>query len=117
MCATASIVYGGKMSLEAATARLPKEMLKEIEALAEEEQVDRSELMRRLIASALKQRKVEKAVKAYGDGRVTLWKAAEMAGLSLRQMMEVVREARINVPYTVDDLERDIAHVKKAGRK
>lgn len=105
------------MTLKVATARLPKEMLKEVEDIAEEEQVDRSEVMRRLMASGLKQMRMEKALKAYGEGKVTLWKAAEMAGLSLREMMDLVRNAKINIPYTPEDLGRDLEYIRKASRK
>ena len=110
-------MYADYMSLKVATARLPKQMLEEVEELAEEEQVDRSELMRRLMASGLKQMRMEKALKAYGGGKVTLWKAAEMAGLSLREMMDLVRNARINMPYTPEELGRDLEYVRKASRK
>ncbi len=101
------------MSLEAVTTRLPKEMLSEIERLAQREKVDRSELIRRLLDFALKQKRVEEAVQAYQDGRVTLWKAAEMAGVSLRRMMEIVKEKKIPVSYTLDDLKRDLDYVRR----
>lgn len=101
------------MSLEAVTARLPREMLREVERLAEEMKVDRSELIRRLLGSALREKRVDGAIGAYREGRVTLWRAAEMAGLSLREMMELVREKRIPVSYTLEDLRRDIEHVRR----
>lgn len=101
------------MSLEAVTARLPREMLREVERLAERMKVDRSELIRRLLDSALRERRVEDAVQAYREGRATLWRAAEMAGLSLREMMELARERKIPVSYTLDDLRRDVEYVKR----
>jgi len=101
------------MPLETVTARLPPEMLEEVERLAEREKVDRSELIRRLLASALQQRRVEDALEAYREGAVTLWKAAEMAGKSLREMMNLVKMKRIPVPYTLDDLRRDIEYVQR----
>lgn len=99
------------MSLEAVTARLPRDMLREVERLAEKMKVDRSELIRRLLDFAIREKKVEEAVQAYREGRVTLWKAAEMASLSLREMMELAREKKIPVPYTLEDLRRDIEYV------
>ena len=105
------------MSLEAVTARLPKEMVREVERLAEKMKVDRSELIRRLLDSALREKRVEGAVQAYQEGRVTLWKAAEMAGISLREMMELVREKKIPVSYTLEELRRDLEYVKQASRK
>jgi len=105
------------VSLEAVTARLPKEMVREVERLAEKMKVDRSELIRRLLDSALREKRVEGAVQAYQEGRVTLWKAAEMAGISLREMMELVREKKIPVSYTLEELRRDLEYVKQASRK
>jgi len=106
------------VSLEAVTTRLPREMLREVEKLAEEEKVDRSELIRRLLDSALRQKKTEEALESYREGKVTLWKAAEMASVSLRQMMELAKVKQIPVPYTLDDLRRDVEYVqRKTGGK
>jgi predicted HTH domain antitoxin len=102
-----------RMPLESVTARLPQEMLKEVERLAEREKVDRSELIRRLLNSALQQKKIEDGLEAYREGAVTLWKAAEIAGVSLREMMELVKEKQIPVPYTLDDLRRDMEYVRR----
>jgi predicted HTH domain antitoxin len=101
------------MSLQTVTARLPRKTLKEIERIAEKEKVDRSELIRRLLDAALRERRIEEALEAYREGRVTLWKAAEMAELSLRTMMELTKENKIPIPYTLEDLERDLEYVKR----
>ena len=58
-------------------------------------------------------KRTEDALRAYQDGKVTLWKAAELAGLSLRAMMELVKEKKIPIPYTMEDLERDLEYVKR----
>lgn len=105
------------MSLKAVTARLPHDMLREVERLAKKLKVDRSELIRRLLDFALQQKRVEEAVRAYQEGKVTLWKAAEMAGLSLREMMELARARKIAVSYTIDDLRRDIEYVRRKTRR
>lgn len=104
------------MSLEAVTARLPRDMLREVERLAKKMKVDRSELIRRLLDFALQQKRVEEAVRAYQEGKVTLWKAAEIAGLSLREMMELARARKLVVSYTIDDLRRDIEYVRRKTR-
>ena len=104
-------------SLEAVTARLPRDMLREVERLAKKMKVDRSELIRRLLDFALQQKRIEEAVQAYQEGTVTLWKAAEMAGLSLREMMELARARKIAVPYTIDELRRDIEYVQRKTRR
>lgn len=101
------------MTLKTVTARLPKETLEEIEAIAERERIDRSELIRRLLDAALAQRRIGEAVEAYREGKVTLWRASEMAGVSLRKMMEIIGELKVPVPYTLDDLDRDLEYVKQ----
>ena len=101
------------VSLETVTARLPRKTLQEIEQIAEKEKVDRSELIRRLLDAALQQKRIDEALRSYQEGKVTLWKAAEAAGVSLRAMMELVKEKKIPVPYTMDDLERDLEYVKR----
>jgi len=105
------------MPLEAVTARLPREMLEEVERLARREKVDRSELIRRLLGFALRHKRIEDALKAYREGSVTLWRAAEMAGVSLREMMELAGVKRIPVPYTLNDLRRDVEYVRRKTRR
>ena len=102
-----------QVTLEAVTARLPRDTLRELEILAEKMKVDRSELIRRLLDAALREKRIEEAVRVLREGRVTLWKAAEMAGLSLREMMELASEKKIPVSYTLEDLRRDMEYVRR----
>ena len=104
--------------MEAITARLPKELIEEIERMAEKERADRSEVIRRLLDGALRQKKTEEALSLYREGRATLWKAAEIAGLSLREMMELVKKTKIPAAYSIEDLDRDVGYaLRKHGRK
>lgn len=101
------------MTLKSVTARLPKETLEEIEAIAKRDRVDRSELIRRLLDVALAKRRVDDAVEAYRGGKVTLWRASEMAGVSLREMMDIAGKSKVSISYTIDDLDRDLEYVKQ----
>ena len=101
------------MTLKTVTARLPEETLEEIEAIAGRERIDRSELIRRLLDVALAKRRIDEAVKAYREGKVTLWRASEVAGVSLREMMEIIGALKVSVSYTLDDLDRDLEYVRQ----
>lgn len=101
------------MTLKSVTTRLPKETLEEIEAIAKRDRVDRSELIRRLLDVALAKRRVDDAVEAYRGGKVTLWRASEMAGVSLREMMDIAGKSKVSISYTIDDLDRDLEYVKQ----
>ncbi len=88
--------------------RLPAEINKEIEKISYTEDTDKSKLIRELIVSGIKARKLEEAIKAYSEGRVSLWKAATMAGISLWKMMDIVKERKIEVQYGERELKEDL---------
>jgi len=81
------------------------ELLKEIQEMAKEESIDRSSAIQRLLKIGLKEYKMEKALNLYRDGKVTLWKAAELAGVSLREMMETIKARDIPYQYDLEALE------------
>ena len=88
--------------------RLPKEMSAKLESLAEEEDVDKSTFARGLIGRGIKEKELEKALGLYADGKITLWKAARLAGISLWKMIEVARERKIEAQYGPRELEEDL---------
>jgi predicted HTH domain antitoxin len=102
--------------METVTARLPDEMIKKLELIAEEEHIDRSEMIRRALDIGIQQFLLERALKAYRARKVSLWKAASMAGLPLRAMMAEADKASIPISYDEEDLERDLAFVKETER-
>jgi len=56
--------------------RLSIEIDKEIEKLASLEDTDKSKLMRELLVIGIKEKRLQKALKLYQEGKITLWKAA-----------------------------------------
>ena len=90
---------------QAVTTRLGDELLEEIQEMAREESIDRSSAIQRLLQIGLKEYKMERALNLYRDGKVTLWKAAEIAGVSLREIMEAIEARDIPYQYDFDALE------------
>ncbi len=64
-------------------ARLSPELVHELELVGAVEQSDRSTTVRRLLSHAIRQWKLEHYVRQYGDGKVTLARAARNAGVSI----------------------------------
>ncbi len=95
------------MTSEVVTVRLPRELRREIEELAKVEGKERSEIIRELLIRALREKKIEKAIELYSKGKVTLWKAARIAGISLWEMIEELQKHKITVPYGIEELEED----------
>ncbi len=88
------------------TVRLEKELVKKIEEEAEEEKTDKSTVARRLIALGIQQIQRARALDDYRRGKCTIWKAAEKAGIPLREMMEVLQQERIPFHISREDVDR-----------
>ena len=89
--------------------RIPESLKKQIDEITEEEESkDRSTLIRELIKSGLKEKRIENALKKYEKGEVTLWKAATMSQVSLRNMMKLLKNRKIEAQYGIEELEEDL---------
>ena len=57
--------------------RVSESMAKDIEEIEKEEKTDRATVVRKLLAKAISERKLEKALALYCGGKITLWKASK----------------------------------------
>ena len=88
--------------------RLPSELVRELEFIEDAEQSDRSTTVRRLLEKAIQQWKLEHYVRLYGDGKLTLARAARDAGVSMWEMIDYARARKVPAQYDLEDLERDL---------
>ena len=82
------------------TLRLEPALLDELDGLARDGHIDRSELARRLLREGVERRRIDGAVSEYAVGQVSAWRAAELAGVSLYEMLD--RIAAAGIPYELD---------------
>ena len=94
------------------TTRIDDKILKDIKFFAKEEELDRSSEVRRLLSKAIKQKKIEYALEKYKAEEITIGKAAEIAGMHLREMMALAAKKGIDFQYTIKDLEDDFRAAK-----
>ena len=87
------------------TVRVDEDTYRGIEEAAETEKVDRSTATRRLLEAGLTDYRKRKALDAYRGGACTLWKAAQLAGLSVREMMKLAEAEKIPVHITPEDVD------------
>ena len=80
-----------------------------------DEQSDRSTTVRRLLASAVHDWKLKHYARQYGDGKVTLARAARDAGVSLWEMMDYARARKVPAQYELKDLQRDLETISAAS--
>jgi len=85
------------MSTATIVTELPVETLKEIEYGSERDGTKKSIFLTGLIDEGLHEWKMHKALSMYNDHRVTLWEAAEIAGVSLSEMLAELPKQKIIV--------------------
>lgn len=89
------------------SARVPDELETELEAYLDEENLDRSTAVRKLLAEGLDEWRTEQALDALDAGTVTVSKAAEIAGVSVWEFLQVAQDR--DVTWVADDhLEDDL---------
>ena len=90
------------------TTRVEEELIRVIDEIADAEGMDRSTVVRRFLSEAVKEWLIERSLREYEEGRITLWQAAKRCGVSLWEIIEEVRKREIHVPYTLEDLREDL---------
>ena len=79
---------------------IPHEMKDEIDKLKEVYKEDQSSLIRRLLWKSIKQEKIELALKDYIEDKISLGRAAELANLSIWEIvdeLEKLSEAQLEI--------------------
>ena len=98
------------------SARVSKERIELVEAIARAEKVDRSTVLDRALEHYTQEWRLQKALKSYMEGHVTLSRAAEVAGLSIWEMIDVIDKRRISPQYDIEDLEDDLKALRNERR-
>ena len=93
---------------EVISTRISENLARDLEEIEREEMTDRATVIRKLLKRAIELWKKERSLRLYQEGKITLWRAARLAGVTLREMMEQAAEKEIQFKYTEKDLEEDI---------
>jgi len=72
--------------------RLDRNLVEEIDRLADEDAIDRSEMARRLLGTGLAARRMRRALDDYRAGNATAWRASKIAGVSLYEMLDHIHD-------------------------
>ena len=96
-------------------AKLLLGLVRELELIEDVEQADRSTTVRRLLASAVQDWKLKHYARQYGEGRVTLARAARDAGVSLWEMIDYARAREVSAQYELEDLQRDLETISRGS--
>lgn len=90
------------------SARVPDELEEELETYLQEEQVDRSTAVRKLLAEGLDEWRRDRALRRLDAAEVTFTRAAELAGMSVWDFATLAKERDVTwvgSDHLADDIE------------
>lgn len=99
--------------MKTVTTRISEDLLEKLEEIEREEKADRAAVIRKLLDTAVGNWKVEKALDELRGGRITLRTAARKAALTYVEMLDRAKEAGIQLGYTAENLQDDLAELEE----
>ena len=99
------------------TTRIEEDLAKVIDEVSKEEGMDRSTVIRRFLIKAVKEWLIEKNLKDYERGKITLWQAAKACDLSLWEMTLETTKRETHVPYNLEELKEDLEDLQRTTPK
>lgn len=98
-------------------ARVPKEIERHLAEFMRLEGVDKSTAVRKILERGISEWRKERALELLRGGKITFARAAELAGCSLWELAELVRERKIEwVHLTPREIEREFKLAKRISR-
>ncbi len=88
--------------------RVSSELIRELDATSKAEQLDRTTVVKRLLQEAIQEWKLAYALRLYREDRITKERAAEMAGVSIYEVIDSARREGIAAPLTVNEVLEEI---------
>mgnify|MGYP001571125317 CR=1 FL=1 len=98
---------------ETVSFRLGKDLEKDLAKVEKKWQIDRSEVIRRLLFNAIKEWKIQNALNEIINHRVSIGKAAQECDISIWVLLDLLKERNIDwTNYGKEDLEKDLSLIK-----
>lgn len=94
--------------MENVTARMGDEEISLVEKLAEERGENRSAAVRAAVRRGAREELIRTAIEQYRDGKVGMRGAADVAGLSITEMMHEANERGVLLNYDESELADDV---------
>jgi predicted HTH domain antitoxin len=96
--------------------RLERDLIDDLDDLARESSLDRAELARRLLRDGLRHERLELALRQYRRGEVSIGRAAEIARVSLYEIIDQVHDEGIPYALEASELEGLTQGARASGR-
>ncbi len=100
--------------------RVSEEVASDLDQLAEQEHATRIDIARQILLEGVAERKRALALDLYRQGKASKSKAAELAGISLWELMDLIEREGAASSYTleaaVEEVRRLVAHASASSQ-
>ena len=97
------------MTSRTLSVKVEEETWQVLELLAQRQAASRAEMAQRLLQEGTRRARLEYAAESYRQQEVTLERAAEVAGVSIYDMMAYLRQQGISKPSHIEEMRADVA--------
>ena len=94
--------------MKVVTIRVEDKYFEDLKKIEKEEHTERAEVMRRLLAQAIKEWKIKKALELLREHKITIRKAAKLADIHYVEVLDYASKADIDIGYDSKELRKDI---------
>ena len=95
--------------MKVVTARIEDEYFEDLKMIEQEEHTEKAEVIRKLLAKAIKDWKIRKALDLLRDHKATIRKAAKLAGVPYSEMLDLASKANTDIGYYLKNLRVDLS--------
>ncbi len=90
------------------TTRIEEKYFEDLKKIEKEEHTERAEVTRKLLASAIKEWKIKKALNLLKEHKITIRKATSIADVPYVEMLDLASKFDIDIGYDLKELNKDI---------
>ena len=102
--------------MKSVSIRLKEDFMKEAQKLAQLEMVDKSTIIREALEKGFADIKLEIALENFSKGKISTGEAAEIADLSIGEMMDEITKRGLKQQITIDDIKGSLEKALKVVR-
>ncbi len=98
--------------------RIPEDIERELIWYANKEKIGKTVALRKILETGIQKIKLDHALERLAAHKITLGKAAEESGISIWEILDIVKERKIDwVGLTIEGVEKDLEISRKLSKK
>ncbi len=99
------------------TTRVAEEVLRQIDEFSADKNMDRATMLRNLLEEGLVAEKKRKVLSEYKERKISLQRAAELLGIDLLEMIDLIQKEGLYLDYTEEELRKDMEGIPDENSK